>query len=90
LTLPVADWTIRLHRAEELLRADKWSKARAEAEALIEQMRHQPAQGQGFDELVGHAVALRALGAAVLKDMPAAAWDAAGGGLLRSDHAHAG
>jgi hypothetical protein len=58
LTLPVADWTIRLHRAEELLRADKWSKGRAEAEALIEQMRHQPVQGQDFDELVGHAVAL--------------------------------
>ena len=77
LTLPNADWTIRLHRAEELLRGGKWRNGRAEAKALIEQMQLLPVQGEGLSELLGRAVALRAIGTAGLGEKEDAAWDAA-------------
>ncbi|HEV7667386.1 MAG TPA: TonB family protein [Thermoanaerobaculia bacterium] len=77
LTLPVEEWTIRLRHADELLRTGRWSRGRGEAEGLIKQMRRVQAQGEGFAELVGQAVAMRAIGAAGLKEMPAAAWDTA-------------
>ena len=76
-TLPVEEWTIRLDHADELLRSGRWSKGREEAEGWVHQMRGQPVVGTGFTELVGHAVALRAIGEAGSKKMSAAAWDAA-------------
>ena len=72
---PVKDWSGRLHRVDEDLKAGKWGKARKASDLLLADMLERMEIGDATGPTLALVLTFRALGASGEKDLEAARWD---------------
>lgn len=71
----VKDWSGRLHRIDEDLKAGKWGKARKASDLLLVDMLERMEIGDATGPTLALVLTFRALGASGEKDLEAARWD---------------
>ncbi len=72
---PVKDWSGRLKRIDEDLKAGKWEKARKASDRLLADMLERMERGDDTGATLALVLTFRALGASGEKDLDAARWD---------------